>query len=186
MFHKALKSKWTNQYSLNGYKCYTNNYRRVLKYNPHNNNPFNYKNNQEQDLYIIHSVCNKIFGAVNEAWVYESEHRTYIADFLSLRLIYKQANDPAQQECYFDHVVYYKDVPFIIESDDPSHYDKNYCLKKGWDYEDIVARDLLKDYWCEQMGYKLIRLRADWSIQQRFDYLIKIFTLYKPLIDSNI
>lgn len=186
MFHKAKKSKYGGYYSLNGVRCYDKHYRNQLFYNPHNNSPFNYKNNQEQDLYIIHSVCQKIFGTVNKDWEYESEHRTYIADFDAFRLPYKQYNQPSLQECYFDHVVYYKDIPFIIESDDPSHYDKNYCDKKGWDYEDIVCRDLLKDYWCEQNGYKLIRLRSDESIQQRYAKLYKIFELYKPLIDENL
>lgn len=83
----------------------------------------------------------------------ESEWADYIEDFETI------VNHKFKlQRVSFDHVLFVGKTVVIFESDDRSHYDKQYCLKNGWDFDDIRRRDKIKDLWAKKTNTLLIRL----------------------------
>lgn len=134
----------------------------------------------------------------NPNWFYESEKRVYISDYNQVRHSYTSKGRPHKTDVYFDHVLYYKGYPLIIESDEWSHYSKDfyktlYKKKHKIDIsdgdaskllQDTQKRDAVKNIWAAKRGFPLIRLMDYWSIEYKKEYIYKIITQFEQEIDS--
>lgn len=140
-------------------------------------NPFSHENCQVRDTAIIQKVVAKL-NKQGYKFAYCSEERTFITDRQCLRpnALLKDGKHFKKHEVWFDHVVYCltNDRPLISESDDPSHDDEKFYIKKyGCSLNkaksmlrDTKLRDEIKNYWCEQyMKYPMLRL--PWYIKNK-------------------
>lgn len=190
MWNKAIEVLDDHRYSLDEQgKTWENIIRDRYKTYP------GYENTTCQQL-----DCNIITMRIlaNPNWFYESEKRVYISDYNQVRHAYTSKGRPHKTEVYFDHVIYYKGYPVIIESDEWSHYSKDFyktLYKKQYKIDisdedatkllyDTQNRDNVKNIWASKRGFLLIRLMDYWSIEYKKEYIYKIITQFEQEIDS--
>ena len=128
-------------------------------------------NDQLWDGMLITQCMKEIFG--NQG-LYISEYRDYIEDFECPKN--KACTKFYMQQVFWDHVVFTPSGRVIlIESDDPSHFNEEYCKLHDWDFENIKLRDKIKNNWAKKLGYDLLRLPHYLSDQQKKELIINIF-----------
>jgi hypothetical protein len=180
------KAEWLpveGQYSLNLGKVWKTDF----KHHPlsmDNLKNYNKKNCQVNDMILIHRVAKKVFGAGK--FIYESEKHVYIEDYLGLKKSKTLKNKFGLQSAFFDHVLYYMDVPILLESDEDSHREKTFYINLGYSelqaekkLKDAQDRDTIKNVWCEHKKYLLIRLPDYTSNEEKEKLLTQVFTNIK-------
>jgi hypothetical protein len=116
--------------------------------------------------------CMKI--AFQDKGLYVSEYRDYIEDFEWPKN--KSHTKFYMQQVFWDHVVFTPSGRVILlESDDPSHFNEEYCKLHNWDFDNIKARDRIKNIWAQKLGYDLIRLPHYLSDQQKKELILNVF-----------
>jgi hypothetical protein len=125
-----------------------------------------HRNCQIRDTKIINNLVENEFHG---QFVQHSEERTYIKDFDLIRKDSQKANGELKSLLvWFDHVIYCKknNRAIVLESQDPSHYDPKYYMKKyniSYDealkkVQDAKDRMEVKARWCQKMGYPFLEL----------------------------
>ena len=134
---------------------------------------------QKENKHLIEKIARIIFGPTG--YLYDDEWADYIPNYFES----KKNGEPKSQQVSFDHVIFIHGlIPIIFETDDPSHYDKNYCELKGWNYDERIRKDKIKDEWAKINNIPLIRLRDNMSLDEKKKLIINIFTDVKNSIRS--
>lgn len=124
------------------------------------------KNEHSQDLAIIASVMNYLYPET--PYYIEQEYHTWIEDYCEvLHCGLTKKGKFYKQEVYFDTCCVINNVILLVESDDRSHYDEDYCKSNGYNYFAIKARDRIKDIWCRQNNICLLRLPYYLTIKEK-------------------
>lgn len=121
-------------------------------YTPWKNRISSIGQTQKQDGILIQRVSH----IVGLSGIYAEEYPDYIEDYEGPKTV---KNTIRLQSVFFDHVLFTEHFGIIFESDDRSHYDRDYCLQRGFNYEDIQKRDRIKNIWARRNNIKLVRLR---------------------------
>lgn len=124
------------------------------------------KNEHTQDLAVIAAVMNYLYPKMS--YYIEQEYHAWIEDYCEvLHCGLTKKGTFYKQEVYFDTCCVINGVILLIESDDRSHFDKDYCDKNGYNYYMIKARDKIKDVWCQRNNICLLRLPYYLTIKEK-------------------
>ena len=140
------------------------------------------RNCQIRDTKIIDNLMVKEFRGL---FIRHSEERTYIKDFDQVREDALKANGEFRKHLvWFDHVLYCKknNRAFVLESQDPSHYDPHFYMKKyKISYAEALqrvqeAKDRMevKARWCRVMGYPFLELPWYTTNKEKEDVIRRI------------
>lgn len=128
-------------------------------------------NDQLWDGMLIEQ-CMKI--AFANQGLYISEYRDYIEDFRYPKN--EKHTKFYMQQVFWDHVVFTPSGKVVLfESDDPSHFSREFCALHKWNFEDIQLRDKIKNTWAQKLGYDLVRLPHYLSDREKKELILNVF-----------
>lgn len=140
---------------------------------------------QKTDQKLMITAIVKVFG-IEALGDYGYEWTDYIEDYLDPELTSRGTRKLAL--VYFDHYAFieYKGItiPIVGETDDASHRNKDYCEKKGYDFEYVQYKDQRKNLWASKSNTGLFRLPDNLSKSEKYDILINFFTKIKYDIEN--